>query len=217
MLETRSPTPGVVDSALCSFDDASALNPNLTCSDNGSFTATLEVSDGSETDSSDATVTVNNVAPSLGAISVDVALVPVNTAFNASADFTDPGTLDTHTAAWDWGDGTSAGTVTQGAGSGSVNDSHSYSTPGVYTVKLTVTDNDLADSNESVYQYVVVYDPSGGFVTGGGWIHSPAGACKYKDAQILRPAKPTSASSPSTRRAPMRQTATPSSSSRLVI
>jgi hypothetical protein len=26
------------------------------------------------------------------------------------------------------------------------------------------------------YQYVVVYDPYGGFVTGGGWIHSPAGA-----------------------------------------
>jgi hypothetical protein len=24
----------------------------------------------------------------------------------------------------------------------------------------------------------VVYDPSGGFVTGGGWINSPAGACK---------------------------------------
>ncbi len=45
--------------------------------------------------------------------------------------------------------------------------------PGVYTVKLTVTDNDSAASNESVYQFVVVYDPSGGFVTGGGWIDSP--------------------------------------------
>jgi hypothetical protein len=26
------------------------------------------------------------------------------------------------------------------------------------------------------YQYVVVYDPDGGFITGGGWIDSPAGA-----------------------------------------
>ncbi len=31
-------------------------------------------------------------------------------------------------------------------------------------------------SNEAVYQFVVVYDPSAGFVTGGGWINSPAGA-----------------------------------------
>ena len=165
-----------VDSALCSFDDAGLLTPNLTCSDNGNFTATLEVSDGTETNGSDAAITVQNVAPTLGTISVDQALVPVNTAINASADFTDPGLLDTHSAAWDWGNGSSAGTVTQGTGSGSVGDSHSYDTPGVYTVKLTVTDNDNDTSNESVYQYVVVYDPSGGFVTGGGWIDSPAGA-----------------------------------------
>lgn len=166
-----------VDSASCSFDDASALNPNLTCSDNGSYTATLSVEDGvNPAVTSDASVSVDNVAPTLGAISVDQVLVPVNTAINASADFTDPGTLDTHSAVWDWGDDASAGTVTQDAGSGSVNDSHSYSTPGVYTVKLTVTDNDGDVSNESVYQYVVVYDPNGGFVTGGGWIDSPAGA-----------------------------------------
>ncbi len=165
-----------VSSTLCSFDNAGALNPTLTCADNGSYTATLAVGDGTESVSSAASVTVSNVAPTVGAISVDVALVPVNTAINAGADFTDPGALDTHTAAWDWGDGTTTGTVTQGAGSGSVNDSHGYSVPGVYTVKLTVTDDDSALSNESVYQYVVVYDPSGGFVTGGGWFDSPAGA-----------------------------------------
>ncbi len=32
-----------VDSTLCGFDDASALNPSLTCSDNGNFNATLTV------------------------------------------------------------------------------------------------------------------------------------------------------------------------------
>jgi len=91
-----------VNSALCSFDDASALNPDLTCSDNSSYTATLSVEDGvNPAVSSDASVTVSNIAPTLGAISVDVALVPANTAFNASADFTDPGTLETHTDAWD--------------------------------------------------------------------------------------------------------------------
>jgi hypothetical protein len=45
----------------------------------------------------------------------------------------------------------------------------------VYTVTLTVTDaGGLTDSK--IYQYVVIYDPNGGFVTGGGWINSPAGA-----------------------------------------
>ena len=46
-------------------------------------------------------------------------------------------------------------------------------------MKVTVTDKD-GDSGESTYQFVVVYDPSGGFVTGGGWIDSPEGACKFE-------------------------------------
>jgi hypothetical protein len=158
---------GTSDGTACAF------------ADNGSFPVTGRIMDKDDGfDEWDTTVEVNNVAPTLGALTVDLALVEVNTNIIASAVFTDPGALDTHTATWDWGDGTTAGTVTQGAGSGSVNDSHSYSVPGVYTVKLTVTDNDGDASNESIYEFVVVYDPSGGFVTGGGWIDSPSGAYK---------------------------------------
>ena len=40
----------------------------------------------------------------------------------------------------------------------------------------TVRDDDGGTSNQSVYEFVVVYDPDHGFVTGGGWINSPAGA-----------------------------------------
>ncbi len=65
--------------------------------------------------------------------------------------------------------------MTETDGSGSVSGNYAYTTPGVYTVKLTVTDN-LDAFGESVFQYIVVYDPEGGFVTGGGWIQSPAGA-----------------------------------------
>jgi hypothetical protein len=43
------------------------------------------------------------------------------------------------------------------------------------TISLTVTDND-EEAATSAFQYVVVYDPSAGFVTGGGWIESPGGA-----------------------------------------
>lgn len=121
-------------------------------------------------------MTVNNVAPTVGAISAPIDPAAVNTAVNVHADFTDPGTLDTHTAVWNWGDGsTSNGTVSETNGSGSVSNSHAYAEAGVYTITLTVTDKDGA-SEEAVFKYVVVYDPSAGFVTGGGWINSPVGA-----------------------------------------
>ena len=55
---------------------------------------------------------VENRQPIVGAISGPVDPVPVNTEISASANFTDPDLSDTHTAVWDWGDGsTSPGTV----------------------------------------------------------------------------------------------------------
>ncbi|GAA4315764.1 hypothetical protein GCM10023115_26410 [Pontixanthobacter gangjinensis] len=47
--------------------------------------------------------------------------------------------------------------------------------PGVYSVKLLVTDH-CEETAEFVHDYVVIYDPNGGFVTGGGWIESPENA-----------------------------------------
>jgi hypothetical protein len=58
---------------------------------------------------------------------------------------------------------------------GAVSGSHVYTTPGVYTLQLTVTDKD-GGQGSGVYIYVVIYDPEGGFVTGGGSIQSPLGA-----------------------------------------
>jgi hypothetical protein len=127
--------------------------------------------------SSPAAVTVNNVAPVLGQISIPVSLVAINGTVNATASFTDPGSLDTHTALWNWEDGsTSTGTISEAGGNGTASASHSYSVPGVYTVTATITDKDLASSNSSEFQFVVVYDPRAGFATGGGYITSPAGA-----------------------------------------
>jgi choice-of-anchor C domain-containing protein len=119
-----------------------------------------------------ADVAVTNVAPSVGPITAPTAPLAVTTAVKTSASFTDPGSADTHTAVWDWGDGTtSAGTIT----AGTVGGSRTYAAPGVYTVTVTVQDDD-GGAGSAMYQYVVVYDPSGGFVTGGGVIDSPKGA-----------------------------------------
>lgn len=94
-----------------------------------------------------------------------------------TASFTDAGSLDTHTCTISWDDDTSSpGTVTEAGGSGSCTGSRTYAAAGVYTVGITVSDDDAASAT-SKFEYVVVYDPNGGFVTGGGWINSPAEAC----------------------------------------
>ncbi len=145
--------------------------------DDDAYTVVVTVTDDDGGTSSDElTVAVVNVAPELSAITAPVEPVEDGTTVEVSADFTDVGVLDTHTAEWDWGDeSTLAGDVTEADGQGVATGSHSYDAPGVYTIKVTVTDDD-GGLDESTYQYVVVYDPSGGFVTGGGWIDSPSGA-----------------------------------------
>ncbi|MFC1714494.1 sigma-70 family RNA polymerase sigma factor [Candidatus Poribacteria bacterium] len=147
-----------------------------TYADDGEYNVKVTVTDDLDSSSATLTIGVSNVAPVVGIITATLDPVEVATPVTASANFTDPGILDTHTAEWNWGDGnTTAGIVNETSGSGSVTGSHPYTDAGVYTIKLTVTDKD-GDFSESVFQYVVVYDPGAGFVTGGGWIDSPSGA-----------------------------------------
>jgi len=108
--------------------------------------------------------------------------VSITTPLTVSANYSDIDLGDTHTATINWGDGiTTAGVVTKldpATNSGTVTGSHSYATPGVYTITVTITDSGSPSlsASSTTTQYVVIYDPSGGFVTGGGFINSPAGA-----------------------------------------
>ena len=104
-------------------------------------------------------------------VSITAPFVPVSLgqSITPSVDFSDLDIGDTHTVTWDWGDGLitiASATVP------SVTTSHTYSTAGVYTITATITDA-AGESDTEFFQYVVAYDPSGGFVTGGGWIWSP--------------------------------------------
>jgi hypothetical protein len=67
---------------------------------------------------------------------------------------------------WEFGDGSPLG-------SGAMT-SHIYEVAGIYDVCLTV--NDSIEDSDQVCTIAVVYDPEGGFVTGGGWIESPISA-----------------------------------------
>jgi hypothetical protein len=82
-------------------------------------------------------------------------------------------------AAWDWGDGASSSGTVNGM---TIGGSHTYLVAGVYSLKLRLTDW-AGNVGQSIFQYVVVYNPGGGFVTGGGWIDSPAGA--YAPSPLL--------------------------------
>lgn len=134
-----------------------------------------------------------NVAPVINGITLPVSPVSIATTVGVAANFTDGNLGDSHTATVSWGDGaTTAGSVSESGGAGTVSGSHAYAGAGVYTVELTVSDGRLSGTRSSeldVPTYVVVYDPSAGFVTGGGWIISPAGACRTSVCTIATTGK----------------------------
>src|SRR6185503_2359643 len=116
---------------------------------------------------------VNNVAPTVTITSpLTGALYAVPANVTVTASVTDPGTADVLNCAfnWDGGGADSAAPVVAGACSSS----KIITQAGVYTITVTANDGDGGTGSDTVM--VVVYDPSAGFVTGGGTIQSPAGA-----------------------------------------
>ncbi len=124
-----------------------------------------------------------NYPPQVGPIAITPDVVAVGQPVSAGALFTDPDAWDSHTAAWNWGDGyTTSGVITETLGTGWVDGSYAYASPGIYRVQLSVYDS-FGNVGKSFYQYVVVYDPNGGFVTAGGWIDSLPGAYQPDPSQ----------------------------------
>lgn len=122
-------------------------------------------------------VSVNPAPEAAIAAPASGSIYAVDTPVTFEGTFTD-NSGDTHTATWLL-DGTSvAGTVNEGAQM--VSATHTFTAAGVYMVQLTVADQCGSSSTATQVggtdAMVVVYDPDAGFVTGGGWINSPAGA-----------------------------------------
>jgi PKD repeat protein len=148
-----------------------------TYADNGTYAIMLAVSDGrGGVDTARTTATISNVAPTLAAFTVPTAPLPLaagGVTLPISSTFTDPGTADTHTATLDCGVGAP---VQSAAPNGTAGGQCTFTSPGVYAIQLSVSDDDGGSDMKVATGQVVVYDASAGWVTGGGWIASPAGA-----------------------------------------
>jgi len=121
------------------FDDSSLASPSYTWPDNGSFTIRLLVTDtGNLTSTATANVSIANLAP---AVNVGVATaINEGGTFSRSGSFTDPGT-DTWTGTVNYGDGSGTQTLTLNPDK-TFSLSHVYADDGLYTVSVTVIDDD---------------------------------------------------------------------------
>jgi len=160
-----------------SFAAGSGPTLTFTPDDNGTYVVSLAVTNTGGTATDSKTINVTNVAPTVLGLPTLVSIgtgTTITTSFTAT--FTDPGTKDTHTCTLSWDDGSSAsaGVVTETNGSGSCKGTHTYTHTGVFTVTATVTDKDGGSASDG--DFLVVYDPTAGYVSGSGFVNSPAGA-----------------------------------------
>jgi hypothetical protein len=89
------------------------------------------------------------------------------------ASFSDPDNGPwTYTINWDDNGAVSSGSATPAPSTFQA--THPYVNPGVYTINVCVKDSTGTNGCASVW--IVVYDPNGGFVTGGGFINVNAGS-----------------------------------------
>jgi PKD repeat protein len=149
------------------FGTGSTAAFSFTPNDEGTYVATLKATDdGNMTGTSSVTITGANVAPSaITSVSWTPQLVlTAHESVNFAGTFTDPGTLDTHTTGWNFGDG---------ATSSGLSASHSYNAAGTYTVTFTVTDDDNGVGQATTT--VTVQTPQQALTSIGGYVQGLKG------------------------------------------
>ncbi|QDT49187.1 PKD domain protein [Symmachiella dynata] len=92
-------------------------------------------------------VTVQNVAPQITSLTTKPDAVEEGSPLVLDGTFNDVGSRDTHTATINWGDGTSSSVA---AGGGLFSGEHTYVDSGVYTISVTLTDDDGGSSTSQI-------------------------------------------------------------------
>ena len=149
-----------------------------TYADDGTYTVTVTAVDNrGGRDTKSTTATISNVAPTIlaGSLTGPTAPIPM-TGGSASASiafaFKDPaGANDTYGAKIQCGDGIP---LSPNGIASPYTGTCTYTSAGVYTVRVTVSDEDGGTSSPAFFRYVIVYDPAGGSTAGSGW-YSVAG------------------------------------------
>ncbi len=151
-----APSSGVDSGATCSFASPSSPSTSITCTDDGTYIATLTAGDGVNAPlSSSVLVTVSNAQPSVTITSAPGYAQQGSTAA-VSAAFSDAGANDTHSCSIAWGDSSvTAGVVSESHGSGTCTGSHAYASTGSQNIVVSVTDDDGATGSAS--QGTLVY------------------------------------------------------------
>ena len=146
------------------FDDAIGVSPNIDAlqlaalgiADDGDYAISVLVDDGFDTSVSGSMISIRNVAPKL-TVEPNVGLgtqsekATIDDSLTIRGSFTDPGILDSHTVVIDWGEIDDAAVdadddrteFTFAAGDPSLFvGNHQYATGGIFTITVTVTDDD---------------------------------------------------------------------------
>ncbi len=151
--------------------------------DAGSYIVAATIDDTNYAGSATGTLTIFH--PNLAVIITGPAsgfLQTVDSTVNLTGSFTPTTAPGAYTASWVLSATMDTETVIPGIVNGNlVSAQVEFTTPGVYSIRLVVTDGVGTIGQANLVQndlpaYVVIYDPEGGHVTGGGWINSPAGA-----------------------------------------
>lgn len=129
----------------------------------GTYTVAVTVTDGGGLSvAGGTTVTATNAAPSLSSLVFSPSSVTDHQTVTVSGTFSDPGTADTYTVTFAWGDG-STSSQSLSAGVRAFSGSHDYLTAGTYAVTVTVTDRDNGAGTQSASLVVTARNtpPSG--------------------------------------------------------
>ena len=120
---------------------ATTATPSFAAIDDETVPITLTVCDDqtpARCDTKSTTLLVTNAVPVVNA-GPDMGAT-AGTAVAVSTSFTDAGTLDTHSATVNWGDGTAVTTIA--TATSPFSRSHTYAAAGTFTVTVCVTDDD---------------------------------------------------------------------------